>query len=310
VIPKVLDVDLSKRPSGAIAYAFPETCPACGSPAVRERNEKTGRFDSVRRCTGGLICPAQVVEQLKHFVARKALDIDGLGDKQIEAFFADGLITNPAEIFTLRSRDDASPLKKLKNREGWGDTSAKKLFGAIDERRSVDLHRFIFGLGIRHVGEQTAKDLARHFVGADAFIQAMEAMADGDEEMAAETGNIDGIGSTVVGALTEFFSAQQNRRVIAQLLDEVRPTDHETVASESPVAGKTIVFTGSLEQMTRDEAKAMAERLGAKVAGSVSAKTSLLVAGPGAGSKLKKAQDLGVETVDEDGWFKLIGRGE
>ncbi|MEN0087672.1 MAG: NAD-dependent DNA ligase LigA, partial [Pseudomonadota bacterium] len=309
VIPKVLDVDLSKRPADAQHYEFPVFCPACGSPALREHNAKTGRMDSVRRCTGGLVCPAQVVEQLKHFVARKAFDIDGLGDKQVEAFYTEGLIANPADIFTLRARDGQS-LTKLKNRDGWGDTSAAKLFDAIDERRQVELYRFIFGLGIRHVGEQTAKDLARHFVKASAFTHAMEAMADGDEDMAAETGNIDGIGSTVVEALTEFFAGPQNREVIGKLLSEIQPIDHETIVSESPVAGKTVVFTGSLEQMTRDEAKAMAERLGAKVAGSVSGKTDLLVAGPGAGSKLKKAETLGVETVDEDGWFALIGRDQ
>ncbi|MEO0637545.1 MAG: NAD-dependent DNA ligase LigA, partial [Pseudomonadota bacterium] len=307
VIPKVLDVDLGKRPVDAVPFEFPLVCPACGSPAVRELNAKTGRADSVRRCTGGLVCPAQVVEQLKHFVARKAFDIDGLGDKQIETFHTEGLIKTPADIFTLRERDSAS-LTRLKNREGWGATSAEKLFDAIDERRSVDLYRFIFGLGIRHVGEQTAKDLARHFTSTGAFIETMEALADGNEEAAAETGNIDGIGDTVVGALREFFSAPQNRAAISSLLNQVQPTDDEGTESDSPVAGKTVVFTGNLEQMTRDEAKAMAERLGAKVAGSVSGKTDLLVAGPGAGSKLQKATDLGVETVDEAGWFTLIGR--
>ncbi|MEM1365863.1 MAG: NAD-dependent DNA ligase LigA, partial [Pseudomonadota bacterium] len=313
VIPKVLDVDLSKRPADATPFVFPTRCPICGSQATREervdsKGRPTGRIDSVRRCTGGMVCAAQVVEQLKHFVSRKAFDIDGLGDKQIEAFHADGLIKNSAEIFTLRARDEASPLKKLKNREGWGETSALKLFDAIDDRRNLDLYRFIFGLGIRHVGEQTAKDLARHFISANAFMKAMKAIADGDEEMLAETGNIDGIGGTVVRALTAFFSAHQNMQVVAALLEQTQPQDHEVVASESPVAGKTVVFTGSLERMTRDEAKAMAERLGAKVAGSVSAKTDLLVAGPGAGSKLKKAEGLGIETVDEDGWFQLIGR--
>jgi len=305
VIPQILDLDLEKRSIDAKAFEFPTVCPACGSHAVRDINPTTGKTDSVRRCTGGLICPAQAVERLKHFVGRNAFDIDGLGDKQVDAFYRDGLIMNAADIFTLRERDQRS-LKRLKDREGWGETSAAKLFDAIDERRSIDLYRLIFGLGIRHVGEQTAKDLARSYGTIEAFSDAMAAIAADDGEASEDLLNIDGIGATVAAALKEFFAEERNLEVYRALLNEVTPVSPETADASSPVAGKTVVFTGSLEQMTRDEAKAMAERLGAKVAGSVSKKTDLVVAGPGAGSKLKKAADLGVETTDEDGWFELI----
>ena len=308
VIPQVLDVDLEKRPADAVPFEFPTTCPVCGSHAVREVNEKTGRADSVRRCTGGLVCSAQMAERLKHFVSRNAFDIEGLGDKQVEFFYNDPDLTvrNPADIFRLRE-NDAKCLKKLKDKEGWGATSAAKLFDAIDARRNVELRRFIFGLGIRHVGEQTAKDLARYYGSAEALTVAMKRLADGDMAAREDLISIDGIGNTVADALTEFFAEDGNMRVYEELLEQVSPEPPEQADTSSPVAGKTVVFTGSLERMTRDEAKAMAERLGAKVSGSVSAKTDLLVAGPGAGSKLKKAQELGVETIDEDGWFELVG---
>jgi DNA ligase (NAD+) len=306
VIPQILDVDLGKRPPDTRPFEFPTICPACGSHAVREENATTGRADSVKRCTGGLICPAQAVERLKHFVGRNAFDIDGLGDKQIDGFYRDGLIANAADIFTLKERDGRS-LKKLKDRDGWGATSAEKLFEAIDARREVELRRFIFGLGIRHVGEQTAKDLARHYGTIESFSAAMMAVGAGKPEANEDLIAIDGIGSTVATALADFFSEAHNLTVYSALLEQVRPRDAEKADATSPVAGKTIVFTGSLERMTRDEAKAMAERLGAKVSGSVSAKTDLVVAGPGAGSKLKKAQELGVSTMDEDGWFALTG---
>ena len=306
VIPQILDVDLGKRPADSVPFEFPAVCPACGSHAAREHNAKTGKLDSVTRCTGGLVCPAQAIERLKHFVARGALDIDGLGDKQVEAFYNQGRIADAADIFTLRERD-ARSLKKLKDAEGWGSTSAAKLFDAIDDRRNVDLYRLIYGLGIRHVGEQTAKDLARTYGGLGDFDKAMRALDNPQayEDLLA----IDGIGETVAEALKEFFIEARNISVWERLLEQVDPTPPEQASSDSPVAGKTVVFTGSLEKMTRDEAKAMAERLGAKVSGSVSAKTDLLVAGPGAGSKLKKATDLGIDTVDEDGWFELIGTG-
>ena len=305
VIPQILDVDLSKRPDDAQPFEFPDVCPACGSHAVRDINANTGKADSVKRCTGGLVCPAQAVERLKHFVSRGALDIDGLGDKQVEAFYETGRIADAADIFTLRERDERS-LKKLKDVEGWGATSAAKLFDAIDDRRTVDLYRLIFGLGIRHVGEQTAKDLARTYGSVEIFNDAMSRLT--EQAVHDDLLAVDGIGGTVVNALSEFFAEPRNLDVWNRLLEQVQPAPVEQVASDSPVAGKTVVFTGSLEQMTRDEAKAMAERLGAKVSGSVSSKTDLVVAGPGAGSKLKKAEQLGVETTDEAGWFALIGR--
>lgn len=307
VIPQILDTDLDKRPPESKPFEFPMTCPACGSHAERELNPVTGKRDSVRRCTGGLVCPAQAVEQLKHFVSRNAFDIDGLGDKQVEAFFADGLIMNAGDIFTLAERNERS-LKKLKDREGWGDTSARNLFEAIEERRNIVLNRFVFGLGIRHVGEQTAKDLARAFGNVDAFSEAMYKLAEGDEGAQQDLLAIDGIGGTVVGSLKAFFSEERNLTVYRALLEQLTVEAMEARSGGSPVSGKTVVFTGSLEQMTRDEAKAMAERLGAKVSGSVSSKTDLVVAGPGAGSKLKKAQELGIETIDENGWFDLVGR--
>ncbi len=307
VIPKVMDVDLSKRPADSKPYEFPTTCPVCGSPATREVNEKTGRMDSVRRCTGGLICPAQAVEKLKHFVSRNAFDIDGFGDKQAEAFYHDGLVKNPAEIFTLQARDEANELQKLKNREGWGEQSANNLFESIEARRVVDLHRFIFALGIRHVGEGNAKILARVYHSARGFVDAMRAIGSEQGEAWEDLVNIDGIGPTVAHAIAEFFAEPHNAAIVEKLLQEVHPRDAEQVATDTAFSGKTIVFTGSLERMSRDEAKAMAERLGAKTAGSVSKKTDLVVAGPGAGSKLRKASELGIEVIDEDEWFTRIG---
>ena len=286
---------------------FPHFCPACGSHAVREENEKTGRRDAVRRCTGGLICPAQATEKLKHFVSRNAFDIEGFGDKQVDAFYKDGLVMSPADIFTLEARDRRA-LTKLRNREGWGALSAKNLFEAINTRREIDLHRFIYALGIRHVGEGNAKLLARAYGTFAAFSEAMRAAADREGDAWAELNDIDGVGHIVAEAVTEFFAEDHNLKALEALIAEVAPQEVEAVdTSGSPVAGKTVVFTGSLERMTRDEAKAMAERLGAKVSGSVSKKTGLVVAGPGAGSKLKKAAELGIEVISEDGWFDLVG---
>lgn len=306
VIPQIVDVDVAARSETSVPFQFPEVCPACGSHAVREVNSKTGKVDVVRRCTGGLICPAQAVEKLKHFVSRNALDIDGLGDKQVEAFYHDGLVTRPADIFTLKERDKRS-LKRLKDREGWGETSARNLFDAIDERRNVVLNRFIFALGIRHIGEGTAKLLARQYEDFEVLRTAVKAAADETSDAWTDLVNIDGIGGTVAHALVDFFTEPHNDEALDALLQQVTPTPMEKTASDSPVAGKTVVFTGALEKFSRDEAKAMAERLGAKVAGSVSRKTDLLVAGPGAGSKLKKAQDLEIEITDEDGWLAIVG---
>ena len=345
VIPKVADVDLAKRPAGAAPYAFPHLCPECGSEAIREEG------DAVRRCSGGLICPAQAVEKLKHFVSRAAFDIEGLGAKQVEQFYQDGWIKEPADIFELRS-NYGSGMQQLKNREGWGEKSATNLFDAIDERRSIALNRVIFALGMRHVGEVAAMDLARHYgnwpqmaKALDAAMPAAErhlaadaaelrerakAQAEGrrarikpvrDAIWAAEPAlpegtkaawddlvSIDGIGATVAVSLITSFTQKAERQSIDRLIEAL---DIQPVAAPqntgSPVAGKTVVFTGSLEKMTRSEAKARAEALGAKVSGSVSAKTDLVVAGPGAGSKEKKARELGVELIDEDGWLALIG---
>ncbi|HZH51342.1 MAG TPA: NAD-dependent DNA ligase LigA [Microvirga sp.] len=309
VIPKVLDVVIEKRPADAKPYEFPTTCPACGSHAVREVNPRTGKEDAVRRCTGGLICPAQARERLKHFVSRNAFDIEGLGEQRIEEFYAEGLIQRPQDIFTLEKRNERS-LKRLENREGWGATSARNLFAAIEARRSIPLNRLIFALGIPHVGETSARLLARHFGTFDALRETARAAADPASEAHADLTSIGGIGPVVAEAIIEFFKEEHNEEMLDALLAEVTPEPVEVPStSGSPVAGKTVVFTGSLEQMTREEAKAMAERLGAKVAGSVSKKTDIVVAGPGAGSKLAKAKEFNVQVMDEDGWFALVGRG-
>lgn len=311
VIPQVLDVVMEKRPADAVRYEFPKVCPVCGSHAVREKNEKTGKLDAVTRCTGGFTCSAQATEHLKHFVSRNAFDIEGLGSKQVDFFFeaedpALQVRTAP-DIFTLKKRQDASPLTKLENIEGFGKVSVKKLFEAIDERRSIALNRFIYALGIRHVGETTAKLLARHYGTYQSFEQAMKEAASLTGDAWADLNNIEGIGEIVARAIVEFFKEPRNVEVIDKLLAEVTPQAAEQVAaSNSPVAGKTVVFTGSLEKFTRDEAKARAESLGAKVAGSVSKKTDYVVAGPGAGSKLDKARELGVEVMDEDEWLAFI----
>jgi DNA ligase (NAD+) len=306
VIPQILGAVQEKRPKGAKRFAFPDVCPACGSHASREINPNTGKEDAVRRCTGGLICPAQRVERLKHFVSRNAFDIEGLGEKHIKAFYEDGLIQSPPDIFTLARRDKRAS-SKLAMREGWGETSANKLFAAIEARRNIRLDRFIYALGIRHVGETTARLLARNYGSAEAFLKAMrEAAADREGEAFAELDNIEQIGPAVAVAITDFFAERHNVKVVEELLDEVKPRPLEAVDRASPVSGKTVVFTGTLERMTRSEAKARAERLGAKVAGSVSKSTDYVVAGPGAGSKLKNAKDLGVAVLTEDEWLKLI----
>ena len=306
VIPQVLGPILDKRPKDSKPYVFPRACPVCGSAAVREIDPKTGAADVVRRCTGGLVCTAQAVERLKHFVSRNAFDIEGLGDKQIEQFFRDGLIKTPADIFALKARD-AHSLQKLKDREGFGETSVRNLFEAIEARRTLPLNRFIFALGIRHVGETNARRLARYFGSFEALRAAARVAFEGSEARA-EINNIEGFGEVVAEAIADFFAEKHNEDVLDALLAHVTPLPMEAVASKSPVAGKTIVFTGSLERMTRDEAKAMAERLGAKVAASVSKKTDLVVTGPRAGSKLASAAELGIETISEDDWLRLTGQ--
>ena len=320
VIPKIADVDLSRRPDTSRPYAFPQSCPECGSDAIREPG------DSVRRCMGGLICPAQAVEKLKHFVSRAAFDIEGLGARQIEMFFADELlpIREPAEIFTLASRDRAN-IPKLKNREGFGERSVGKLFAAIEEKRHIPLKRFIFALGIRHVGEVAAALLARHFGSWDALIGAVDsavrepAFAAPDEKarreaMAqspiwSELTGIDGIGAVLVQSLLTTLTQEAERAGIDRLVRHLTILpDEAPQTAQTELTGKTLVFTGTLERMTRAEAKARAEAMGARVAGSVSAKTDLVVAGPGAGSKGKKAAELGIKLIDEDEWLRIAGR--
>ncbi|MBX3538833.1 MAG: NAD-dependent DNA ligase LigA [Chelatococcus sp.] len=307
VIPQVVSVVADKRPTGAVPYVFPKTCPVCGSHAEREINPRTGREDVVRRCTGGLTCPAQAMERLKHFVSRDAFDIDGLGDKQIELFYREGMIHAPQDIFALEARDKAN-LQKLKDREGFGDTSVRNLFASIEARRHVPVNRFIFALGIRHVGETTARLLARHFGSFDALRETATRAADQASDAWAELTAIDGIGIIVAEAIVQFFAEAHNQATLDAILAEVTPEPMEAVQTDSPVAGKTVVFTGSLERMSRDEAKAMAEGLGAKVAGSVSKKTDLVVAGPGAGSKLAKAKEFDIEVIDEETWLRRVGR--
>ena len=305
VIPQILGPVIEKRPEGTKPYVFPTECPVCGSPAIRDIDEKTGRQDVRRRCTAGLACPAQAIEHLRHFASREAMDIEGLGDKQIEQFYADGLIMSPADIFTLEARD-ARSLKKLKDREGYGASSVKNLFAAIDERRTVEVNRLLYSLGIRHVGRTNSRRLARRYGTFDAIRARAVAAAEFGSEARAELEAIEGMGGVAVDFLTKFFAETRNASIVDDLLKQVTPREMEAVVSSSPVAGKTVVFTGTLERMTREEAKAQAERLGAKVSGSVSKITDILVAGPKAGSKLKKAADLGIETISEDEWLERI----
>ncbi|WP_323781664.1 NAD-dependent DNA ligase LigA [Leisingera sp.] len=342
VIPKVADVDLSKRRAEAVPYAFPQTCPECASPAVREEG------DAVRRCSGGMICPAQAVEKLKHFVSRAAFDIEGMGAKQVEQFHADGWVREPADIFDLQ-KNYGSGLQQLKNREGWGEKSADNLFAAIEEKRTIPLAKLIFALGIRHAGEVAGRDLALHYRDWQAMADAVDAArpaalahraADEAEEAerkaAADAGRrarisetraaavaacdvpaeaaaawadligVDGIGAVLGLSLSDAFANPDERAAFDRLAVKLTIIPPDAPAAESPVAGKTVVFTGTLEKMTRAEAKARAEALGAKVSGSVSKKTDILVAGPGAGSKAKKAAELGIRTMDEDSWLELI----
>jgi DNA ligase (NAD+) len=345
VIPKVRDVDPTARPADARPWTMPEACPECGSPALREPGE------SVRRCTGGLICPAQRLARLKHLVSRPALDIEGLGDKEVERFHELGWVRAPADIFTLEARHGRG-LTTVAGLEGWGETSAANLFRAIEAGRDQPLARVLFGLGVRHLGEVAAALLARHYGVWEEFAAAVDAAAPAaarhrraeeavlrERAAAAEEGRrarlapvraaaweepplpdgaraawerligIDGVGATLGLAICDAMEAPAEREAIEAIVAELRIEPPEAVAAESPVAGLTVVFTGSLERMTRAEAKARAEALGAKVSGSVSSRTDLLVAGPGAGSKAAKAAELGIRTLDEDGWLALIGAG-
>ncbi|MCD1641260.1 NAD-dependent DNA ligase LigA [Aurantimonas coralicida] len=309
VIPQVLGIVADKRPQDAEPFAFPTTCPCELKTDVVREETASGAQSVVRRCTGEFACPFQRREHLKLFVSRKAFDIEGLGDKQIDLFYDDPdfQVRTPADIFRMHGRNQEG-LKKLKDKEGFGEVSAKNLFAAIEARRTIPLDRLIFSLGIRHVGETTAKTLARAYGTFEAFHEAALKVAAGDEEASGEMDALDDIGGAVITATARFFSEDHNLKLVEDLVAELDVQPAEQPAATSPVSGQTIVFTGSLEKMTRDEAKAMAEGLGAKVAGSVSKKTDIVVAGPGAGSKLKKAAELGVEVIDEDAWFVRIGR--
>jgi DNA ligase (NAD+) len=303
VIPQVLGVVEEKRPRGTKPYPFPKKCPCQLHTDVVREPTATGEAGAVARCTGELACPYQAVEHLKHFVSRRAFDIDGLGEKQIELFYEQQWVREPADIFTLEERDNKIRLEEV---EGFGETSVRNLFNAIAARREIPLERFIYALGIRHVGETTAVALARGYGGWAAFHDACRKLADGDAEAQEEMDALDQIGDTVIESLRDYFGEAHNRRQIERLAAQVHIRDAEKPRADSAIAGKTVVFTGTLEKMTRDEAKASAERLGAKVAGSVSKKTDYVVAGPGAGSKLADAKKLGVAVLTEDEWLTLI----
>jgi DNA ligase (NAD+) len=311
VIPQVLGVVLEKRPRDAKPYKFPTTCPCpLHSDVVRE-TIAGGEEGARAHCTGEFACPYQALGHLEHFVSRRAFDIDGLGEKQIAFFYEQEWIKEPADIFTLRERNGRLTLKdggkkiRLEEVEGFGETSVRNLFNAIEARREIPLERFIYALGIRHVGETTAVALARGYGSWNAFHDACRELADGDDETRQEMDALDQIGDTVIDSLRDYFAEAHNRRRIERLAAQVRILEAEKPRTDSAIAGKTVVFTGTLEKMTRDEAKASAERLGAKVAGSVSRKTDYVVAGPGAGSKLGKAEEFGVKILSEDEWLKL-----
>ena len=304
VIPQVVDVLIDKRPKDAKAYRFPKKCPCPLHTDVVREETATGEEGSRARCTGEFACPYQKIEHLILFASRRAFDIEGLGEKQIQFFFEEGWVKEPADIFTLQNRNAKLKLEEI---EGYGETSVRNLFAAIEERRKISLERFIYALGMRHVGETTALALARGYGSWDSFHDACLKVAKDDEEAMAEMDALDQIGDTVIASIKAYFGESHNRGIVERLTREVTILDAERPKSNSTVAGKTVVFTGSLEKMTRDEAKAMAERLGAKAAGSVSKKTDYLVAGPGAGSKLAEAKKHGVAVLTEDEWLKLIG---
>jgi DNA ligase (NAD+) len=302
VIPQIVSVILDKRPADSVSFAYPHRCPVCDSHAERDEGE------AIRRCTGGLVCGAQRVERLRHFVSRAAFDIEGLGEKRIVELFENGFIKTPADIFRLSQHEDI-----LKKRDGWGATSVTNLLAAIDARRDIALDRFLFALGIRHVGETTSRDLAKAFGTLEALRAVVEPLAAAGHgaalgAVAKAQINVAQVGEVVAAALVDFFGESHNQTVVDDLLGELRLQAFvfETAASE--VTGKTLVFTGSLEHMTREEAESRAERLGAKISKSVSSKTDLLIAGPGAGSKLKKAAELGVQVMDEAAWLEIVAR--
>src|ERR1700754_4707268 len=305
VIPQVVDVVLDKRPSNAKSFHFPKKCPCPLHTDVVREETAAGEEGARARCTGEFACPYQKIEHLKLFASRRAFDIDGLGEKQIQFFFEEGWVKEPADIFTLPARNDKIKLEEI---EGYGATSVRNLFASIEGRRRISLERFIFALGMRQVGETTALALARGYGSWSAFHEACLAVTKGDEETIAEMDALDQIGDTVIASVAAYFGESHNRGIVDRLVKELDEIlDAEKPKSNSAVAGKTVVFTGSLEKMTREEAKAMAERLGAKAAGSVSKKTDYVVAGPGAGSKLAEAKKHGVTVLTEDEWLKLVG---
>jgi DNA ligase (NAD+) len=304
VIPQVVDVEIDKRPKSAKPYHFPTKCPCPLHTDVVRETTATGEEGARARCTGEFACPFQRIEHLKLFASRRAFDIEGLGEKQIELFFEREWVKEPADIFTLEARNKAI---KLEDNEGYGETSVRNLFNSIHERREISLDRFIYALGIRHVGETTALALARGYGSWKAFHDACLKVAKDDEETIAEMDALDQIGDTVIDAVKSYFGESHNRGIVERLTKQVKIIDAEKPKRDSAVAGKTVVFTGSLEKMTREEAKAQAERLGAKASGSVSKKTDFVVAGPGAGSKLAEAQKLGVKVLTEDEWLTMVG---
>ncbi|MFM8820812.1 MAG: NAD-dependent DNA ligase LigA, partial [Phenylobacterium sp.] len=306
VIPQIVGVVEAERPAPPPPpFAFPEICPCpLATPLVRETTA-SGAETVVRRCSGEFACPFQRIEHLRHFVSRRAYDIEGLGEKQLAAFFERGWVREPADIFRLAR--DAARLDELRSTDGYGETSVANLVAGIEARRTIPLDRFIFGLGVRHIGETTAMVLARGYGSASAFLTAMDRVAARDPEAMEELDALDQVGEAVIEAAAGYFGEAHNRRIVAELVAQLTIIDAEKPRQDTAVAGKTVVFTGALEQMTRDEAKARAESLGAKVAGSVSKKTDIVVAGPGAGSKLKTAEALGIQVLTEAEWLAMIG---
>jgi DNA ligase (NAD+) len=301
VIPQILGVIPEARPKDAVPFAFPHACPCpLETPVVRETTAG-GAETVVRRCSGEFACPFQKLAHLRHFVSRRAFDIEGLGEKQLTAFVERGWLTSPADIFRLHEHRD-----ELLGTEGYGEVSVRNLLAGVEARRTIPLDRFVYGLGIRHIGETTAVVMARGYGTAEAFLTAMDKVADGDAEAVEELDAMDQIGSAVIEAVRAYFAEDHNRRLVQDLRDQLAIQDAEAPKTDTAVAGKTVVFTGALERMTRDEAKAQAERLGAKVSGSVSKKTDIVVAGPGAGSKLKTAAELGVQVLTEEEWLALV----
>jgi len=307
VIPQIVGVVLEERPVDAQPFVFPTHCPCSLATPLAQETTAAGAQTVVRRCTGEFACPFQRVEHLKHFVSRRAFDIEGLGEKQLQAFFDEGLIREPADIFRLARNEEI--LAGLRERDGYGETSVRNLKAGIEARRTIPLDRFINALGIRHIGETTALVLARGYGDAAAFLAAMDKVAARDCDAMAELDAFDQVGAAVIEAASAYFAEPHNRRVVEALMAELTVLDAEKPKSDTAVAGKTVVFTGALERLTRDEAKSQAEALGAKVASSVSRKTDIVVAGPGAGSKLKTAAELGIQVMTEEEWLALVGGG-